>query len=365
MKRTHQLQPKRRSFQRHPVIIVGLGPIGQEVTRVVSQHDSVFRLAGVVDRAADLAGRSLATVVPQAGKRLRILPDAPAAPGGVGIAFLTTASSLAAIAPTAETLLELGYHVVSSTEELSYPWLRDPRLAARLDRAARKANRCLVGTGINPGWAMDVWPLALAANMQAVRTVNVNRVVDARQRRQPLQAKVGAEMTRAHFEKLAGEGRIGHVGLVESVAHLADGLGWQLTEVRETLLPRIAKKRIRTEYFDVPQGRVCGIHHRAVGLEGSRRRIELDLIMSLDASPSSDSVQLKGTPDVQAIVPGGFHGDRATVSQLLSAARRMQEPPVGLRLASELAVPAAIARPVRLQLQKPVVKQGARRGRKS
>jgi hypothetical protein len=364
MKKTHRLQSKRRSFQRHPVVVVGLGPIGREVTRVVAQNDAVFRLAAVVDRAPELVGRSLPALVPQVEKRLRVRADVPPAPGGVGIAFLTTSSSLAAVAPTVEQLLKHGYHVVSSTEELSYPWLRNPRLATRLDGVARKAARCLVGTGINPGWAMDVWPLALAANMQAVRSVSVHRVVDARQRRQPLQAKVGAEMTRVQFEQLAEAGRIGHVGLVESVAHLADGLGWELTEVRETLLPRIARKRVRTEFFDVPQGRVCGIHHRAVGFVGTRRCIELDLIMSLDASPSSDTVELKGTPDVQAIVPGGFHGDRATVSQLLSAAVRMQDPPTGLRLASELAVPGAIARPVRLQLDAAPASQGAPRGRK-
>jgi 4-hydroxy-tetrahydrodipicolinate reductase len=365
MKRTHQMQAKSRSFRRHPVIVVGLGPIGQEVVRVIAEHNAVFRLTAVVDRAAHLVGQRLQSVVPQVDSPRRIRADAPPAPGGVGIAFLTTASSLASIATTAEELLQHGYHVVSSTEELSYPWLRDPRLAARLDRVARTAKRCLVGTGINPGWAMDVWPLALAANMQTVRAVSVHRVVDARLRRQPLQAKVGATMTRAHFEELAAEGHIGHVGLVESVAHLADGLGWSLTEVHETLVPRIAKTRIQSQYFDVPQGRVCGIHHRAVGFEARQRRIELDLIMSLDASPSSDTVQLSGTPDVHAVVPGGFHGDRATVSQLLSAATRMQDPPVGLRLASELAVPCAIARPVRLQLKSPLSGQGGKRGRTS
>ena len=86
--------------------------------------------------------------------------------------------------------------------------------------------------------------------------------------------------------------------------------------------------------------------------------------MSLDASPSSDTVQLKGTPDVQAIVPGGFHGDRATVSQLLSAATRMQDPPLGLRLASELAVPGAIARAVRLQLDHSGLSRGVSRAGK-
>jgi 4-hydroxy-tetrahydrodipicolinate reductase len=351
MKRTHRLQQKRSRFRRLPTVVVGLGPIGQEVARVLRQHPDVFRLTALVDTAKDLVGRRARDVVGDAPASMRVTAHAPKPPGGEGVAFLTTSSSLASIRDSAEALLQQGYHVVSSTEELSYPWLRDARLAARLDRCARQAKRCLVGTGINPGWAMDVWPLALAANMQSVKSVQVHRIVDARLRRKPLQAKVGAEMTRAVFEALAREGRIGHVGLVESAAHLADGMGWALTEVRETLLPRIARQRIRTRWFDVAPGRVCGIHHRAVGFEGRTRRIELDLVMSLDASPSSDSVVLKGSPDVQATVPGGFHGDRATVSQLLSAAARMQDPPIGLHTASELPVPRAIARPVRQQLR--------------
>jgi len=353
MKRTHLLQKKSAPFRRHPVIVVGLGPIGLEVARVVTQHPEVFRLVGAVDRAPELVGSKLQELIGGGPTRLRVRSTPPAPPGGEGIAFLTTASTLAAIRPTVETLVQLGYHVVSSTEELSYSQLRAPRLANRLDRAARQAGRCVVGTGINPGWAMDVWPLALAANMQDVRSVRVNRVVDARTRRRPLQAKVGAEMTRSAFEALAKQGRIGHVGLVESAAHLAGGLGWELTEIRETLVPRIAQQRIRSRWFDVPKGRVCGIHHRALGLQGSQRRIRLDLIMSLDATNPADTVMLKGTPDVHCTVPGGFHGDRATVSQLLSAAARLQNPPAGLRLASELPVPAPIAHPIRLQLRPP------------
>lgn len=351
MKRTHLLQKKNAPFQRHPVIVVGLGPIGLETASVVAKNPDVFRLVGAVDLAPDLVGKKLHDLIGTGPARLRVVATPPPAPGGEGIAFLTTASSLAAIRPSTEELLRLGYHVVSSTEELSYPLLRAPRLAASLDRAARQAGRCVVGTGINPGWAMDVWPLSLAANMQAVRSVRVNRVVDARNRRRPLQAKVGAEMTRGAFEALAKQGRIGHVGLVESAAHLAGGLGWELTEVRETLEPRIAKKRIRTRWFDVPKGKVCGIHHRALGLQGTQRRIRLDLIMSLDAEQPADTVVLKGTPDLHCTVPGGFHGDRATVSQLLSAAVRLQNPPAGLRLASELPVPTAIVRPIRLQLR--------------
>ena len=131
----------------------------------------------------------------------------------------------------------------------------------------------VVGTGINPGFAMDLWPLVLSSNCQTLDNVVVERVVDARQRRVPLQRKIGSGMTRAAFEVLARRGQIGHVGLVESVAHLGGSLGFTIDAVREMLVPAIAARRIRTEAFDVAPGRVCGIHHRAEGYEGRQRRI--------------------------------------------------------------------------------------------
>jgi 4-hydroxy-tetrahydrodipicolinate reductase len=247
-------------------------------------------------------------------------------------------------------LLERGYHVVSSTEELSYPELREPRLARRLDRAARAAGRCIVGTGINPGFAMDVFPLVLSSNMQTLERVSVHRVVDASLRREPLQRKVGSGMTPDEFAALAEAGRIGHVGLVESAAHLAGGLGWSLDRVEETLEPRVARRRIRTSFFDVPAGRVSGIHHRAAGFEGRKSRIVLDLVMELDADAPRDEVQLEGTPPITCTVSGGFHGDRTTASQLLSAAVRLDDLAPGLHLHSDLPAPRWAARRRRLQL---------------
>jgi 4-hydroxy-tetrahydrodipicolinate reductase len=197
---------------------------------------------------------------------------------------------------------------------------------------------------------MDVWPLVLSSNMQNLERVHVHRIVDASLRREPLQRKVGSGMTTQEFESLAEAGKIGHVGLVESAAHLGGSLGWALDEVRELLEPRVARRRIRTQFFDVPAGRVSGIHHRAEAFERGKLRIELDLRMELDADSPRDEVQLEGTPPIICTVPGGFHGDRTTASQLLSAATRIDDMPAGLHLPSDLPAPRWSARRVRLQL---------------
>ena len=339
-------RPARTPAQK--VVIVGLGPIGLELARLVLAERDCFRLVAAVDRAPALVGTPLRRLLGPGAPAGRVRSAVPPAARGEALAFLTTTSSLPSVVAPILELLDHGYHVVSSTEELSYPALRAPRLAARLDRAARRAGRCVVGTGINPGFAMDVWPIILASNAQRLDHVRVNRIVDASRRRGPLQRKIGSGMTAAAFEALAVEGRIGHVGLVESCAHVADVLGWPLDRVQETLVPVLEARRIRTAHFDVPRGRVCGIHHRAVGTQRGVERIVLDLKMYLDAKGPVDEVVLAGTPELRCRVDGGFHGDLTTAAQLVSAAVRVPGMRAGLHLASELAAPRRPARRVQI-----------------
>lgn len=347
MKQSFPVKTHKARSTRPAAVVVGLGPIGREVAQLVLERHEVLRLAACIDSAPEVRGAALATLLerPVAG---RVRADAPPARSKSDIAFVTTTSSVASVAPTVEALLKLGYHIVSSTEELSYPDFRAASLAARLDRAARRAGRGIVGTGINPGFAMDVWPLVLSSNMQRLDAVHVHRAVDAKQRREPLQRKVGAGMTAEEFESLAAAGRIGHVGLVESAAHLAGALGWSLDRLDEQLEPVLATAPLRTAYFEVPAGRVCGIHHRVVGRQGDKERVVLDLRMALDVDTPQDEVKLVGHPSIRCLVPGGFHGDRTTASQLVAAALRLPRLGPGLHLASDLPSPRFSATPVKL-----------------
>ena len=89
--------------------------------------------------------------------------------------------------------------IVSTCEELSYPFRKHPQLAAKLDAEAKTWGVALVGTGVNPGFVMDKLVATLSAVAQSVESVRVTRVVDAAGRRQPLQKKVGAGMSVEEF----------------------------------------------------------------------------------------------------------------------------------------------------------------------
>ena len=64
---------------------------------------------------------------------------------------------------------------------------------------------------------MDSLPLYLTAICQKVDHLEVRRMINASTRRKPFQAKIGSGLTSEEFRARIDAGRMGHVGLVESV----------------------------------------------------------------------------------------------------------------------------------------------------
>src|SRR5207248_6026744 len=134
---------------------------------------------------------------------------------------------------------------------------------------ARRNKVVLLGTGVNPGFVLDKLILTLATACQYVTHASGHRVVNASKRRQPLQAKIGSGLTSAEFDAQVNAGVIKHHGLPESVGMVADGLGLEVTRIEEVIEPVIAKERVKTDYFDVPAGKVVGVRQVAHGYSAS------------------------------------------------------------------------------------------------
>jgi len=115
------------------------------------------------------------------------------------------------------------------------PLPKYPELASQLDEMAKEEGVALVAAGINPGFVLDKLVLTLSAVSQRVDRVRATRIVDAAHRRQPLQHKIGMGLSREEFEARAAEGSVKHYGLPESVAMVADGLGFSLDEISEII----------------------------------------------------------------------------------------------------------------------------------
>ena len=238
-----------------------------------------------------------------------------------------------------EPMARRGISVVSSSEELLFPRLREPKLAAKLDKLCRRTGARIVGTGVNPGFVMDVLAICLTGVSREVRAIHIQRVVNASTRRAPLQKKIGSGLSPAEFRRLFQQGRAGHAGLKESLALVAHCLGWSPENIVETGDAVVADHHIRTQYLEVKKGQTCGLHQRAEATVNGRVCLTLDLKMYLDAKNPHDAVQIEGEPPLNVVIQGGVAGDPATVAALVNTAPRLLQAPPGLLLMTDLPVP--------------------------
>ena len=188
-----------------------------------------------------------------------------------------------------------------------------------MDNLAKKHGVTVVGTGVNPGFLMDILPIFITRICQKVKKIKVQRILDVSTRRLPLQRKVGVSLTLEEFRKKVEEKKIGHVGLVESVAFIAYSLGWKLDNIKEEINPTISKMNLTTPYFTIKKGRVLGLKQIAWGIKEGKRVITLDLQMYIGASNPHDSVVIQGDPTITFDIPKGVPGDVATVAVLVNS----------------------------------------------
>jgi len=328
------------------VIQFGLGPIGVRAARLAAAKRGM-KLVGAVDVDPAKVGRDVGELDGGQPLGVKVTADVKALlrKARPDVALHTTSSSFKAVAPQLELLAKAGCSAVSSTEEMLFPALKNRALAARLDRLARSRRVVLLGTGVNPGFVMDTVALLATAVCYDVRAVRVERRVDAGTRRLPLQKKVGAGISVEEFNERKAWRAIGHVGLPESLALVAHGLGWKVERIEEQLQPVIAARDLKTQYLEVKAGQVAGIHNSGRVISGGRERVSLDLQMYVGCEEPGDRVMLDSDPPIDVRFAGGVAGDWATAAMLVNMAARaveVAETNPGLRLMTEMTLPRLV-----------------------
>src|ERR1700722_6680191 len=243
------------------------------------REKSSIEIIGAIDSDPAKAGRDLGDVVEGADAPwgVPITDDAEAMLGeSPDVVVHCTSSYLPDVADQLLACLAAEACVVSTCEELAYPFRKHPEIAAKLDAEAKTWGVALVGTGVNPGFVMDKLVLTLSAAAQRVDSARVTRVVDASQRRLPLQKKIGAGMSASEFREQVAAGIIKHHGLPESVAMVSDGLGLGVDEITETIEPIIAEQAVATKFLEVAAGQVAGVHQIARGMAAGREKIHME-----------------------------------------------------------------------------------------
>jgi hypothetical protein len=324
------------------VMHFGLGPIGAAIVKQVAQRPG-FKIVGGIDIDPAKVNRDLGEVV-GLPRRLGVKVSGDAAKAlksaKPDVVMLCTASSIKKVMPQIETILKAKTPIVSTTEELSYPGYTHIRQARQIHAWAKQARVAVLGTGVNPGFAMDALPIALTAVCERVDRVTVNRVQDARIRRLPFQQKIGAGLTTEQFQKKVDDGSVRHVGLTESIAMIADALGWTLDRITDDIQPKLATVTISSEFLAVDPGYVSGIIQDGVGYRKGEPVIRLHMEAYLGSPETYDSVEIEGSPNLSMRVAGGIHGDVATASIAVNSIAKVLQASPGLHTMRDLALPS-------------------------
>jgi len=333
------------------VISYGMGAVGGLIAKFLLEKEGV-EIVGVVDVAKDKVGKDLGEVLglkQKVGIRISENLESVLKKTRADIAIHTTSSFLKDTCPQIASILRQGVNVISTCEELSYPYVSEPKLAEELDTLAKKHDATVLGTGINPGFLMDTLVITLTSACEKIEKIEVTRVMNAGTRRLPFQKKVGAGLTVEEFQQKINEKQItGHVGLEQSISMIASALAWKLDKVLvQPVEPVIAKESVESKDIEVNAGKVAGLKQKAKAIMKNKEVINLDFQAYIGAEEEYDSITIKGVPNINQKIQPCVHGDIGTVAVVVNAIPKVINAPAGLFTMKDMPVPSATPEDIR------------------
>lgn len=328
----------RREMEKIRVVQYGLGAIGIGIVENLIRRPWI-ELVGTIDVDKAKVGKDVGQFLTKPRQTGVLVSDREAdvfKTAKPHVVTHATSSYLKFVYPQLEGILKNGASIVSTAEELSYPFVKNSDLALKLDTLAKSNNCVLLGTGVNPGFVLDTLAVALSGACQEVTSIRAERVVDASRRRLSLQRKIGAGMSAAEFDRKVSEGEIKHVGLPESVGLISLAMGWKVGEIQERITPVIAEKDVSSSFLKVPKGAVAGVRQVAKGILAGQELVVLDLRMYIGALNPHDSILIEGVPPIDMTIKGGIQGDDATSAVVVNSIPKLRGLQPGLRTMIDL-----------------------------
>ncbi|MCK5844577.1 MAG: hypothetical protein KAG97_07715 [Victivallales bacterium] len=318
---------------------IGLGPLGRKIAQFIGERENL-EIVAAVDKDEKIVGGDFGELCSGSPSGITIADSVKQAAkeNEIDIVLLTTVSDMERITPQICEIANLGIPVVSTCEELSYPWLTSPALSKIIDETAKENNVAILGTGVNPGFLMDLLPTCMTSVCQSVNKIRVSRLQNAEFRRIPFQKKIGAGLTLEEFEARKTSGTLRHVGLQESIQMIAGSMGWELEKTEDILTPVIADKEIVTEAMTIPAGHAAGVQQIGIGYVKGEPKIVLNFKASVGEAESVDRIEIDGDPNIRSEIPGGVNGDVATCAITINAIKQILKAQPGLRTMSDIPV---------------------------
>jgi 2,4-diaminopentanoate dehydrogenase len=327
----------------------GLGAMGSGMARLMLQK-SGLKLVAAVDGRPDYTGKDLGDVL-GTGQKLGVTvtnrPETVLSKEAVDIAILATTSWTHELMPDLRKVLCAGINCITIAEEMADPAAQNPDLAAEIDDLARRNGVSVLGTGVNPGFVLDLLIVTLTAGCQSVERIEASRVNDLSPYGPTVMKTQGVGSTPEEFRAGVADGSIvGHVGFPESIHMISDALGLGVDRIEQTREPIISKVRRETPHVKVEPGMVAGCAHIGVGYHGDKEVIRLihpqQIHPHLESQETGDYIHIYGLPEVHMTIKPEIAGGKATMGIAVNSIPHVVAATPGLKRMIDLPTPAAL-----------------------
>ncbi|MEY2431833.1 MAG: hypothetical protein QOC92_1558 [Acidimicrobiaceae bacterium] len=321
------------------VIQWSTGHVGIHALRAIIRHPDLD-LVGLWVHSADKAGRDAGDLgdLPATGVIATSDVDALLALNADCVCYTATADLRPWEAiDDIERILASGANVVSSSMvQLLHPKTADKAMVERLEAACREGGTTCFFSGIDPGFANDLIPIALTSACERVDTVRVMEILNYDTYDQPevLFGTMGFAQPLDHTPLLLFPGALSYAwGGV--IGQIAESLGVEIDEIRETHEKASLDHDVKLAVGDVPAGTMAGLRFEVQGMVGGRPAIVIEHVTRLDDSVAPEwpqgngyRIEIKGSPSFTVdLEMEGEDGDHNTGGLIGTAMRLLNAVP--------------------------------------
>lgn len=332
------------------VILWGIGAMGKGMAEMLLNKKGV-EIVGVVGRTYRLGKSMYEYLDVERGDRPDIIIgsyDEIIKEGAADIVLISTNSFVRDSFDKIKYCLENKINVISTAEEMAYPYAQEPELSAEIDRLAKENGVSVLGTGINPGLIMDLLVITLTGACIDVDSIRAERINNLSPFGPAVMDGQGVGISVEEFNKRVEEDDLdGHVGFPESIGMIAKALGWELSEEveleREPIVSSVYRK---APHAEVEAGDVAGCNMKGYGKVGGDLKIEMvhpqQVEPQLEGVDTGDYISIKGTPNIDMAITPEVPGGIGTIAMCVNMIPHVINASPGLKTMIDLPVPRAI-----------------------
>lgn len=338
-------------MQNIKVVVWGFGAMGKGMADMLLTKKGV-EITGVCDLHKDLVGNSIFNVLEaDKGNHNEVLVsndiDSLLNKENCDLVLLCTDSFTKKAFPKLVRIMEKGINVISTAEEMAYPKAQEPELAKELNKIAKANGVTCLGTGINPGFIMDLLVVALSGTMTDVEHIEANRVNSLSPFGPAVMEEQGVGITVDEFNNGVETGTLaGHVGFAESIHMIADALGKPINGFDQQMKPIVTTVDRKSKYGEALKGNIAGVNMTGQGLVDGEVFIDMkhpqQIEPEMEGTHTGDYITLKGTPEINMAITPEIDGGIGTIAMCVNMIPHVINARPGLKTMIDLPVPRAI-----------------------